>query len=109
VFVWIFHRISGLLLIVLLALQMFTGFFLASASRSASSDDLAVTLKNLHNHQVVLCLLVFLVIFHGLYGIRTILIDLGVKKEKHLFWACTLAGLVLFVAFLILYFTLVAA
>jgi succinate dehydrogenase cytochrome b556 subunit len=105
VFVWVFHRVSGVLLIVLLSLQLFTGFFQASTSNS----DAVATIAGLHKHAVVNCLMVFLFIFHSLYGIRTILMDLGLGREKLLFWSLSALGLVIFVVFLVLYATLVMA
>lgn len=102
-FVWVFHRVSGLLLIFLLTLQVLSGFF----QSSPSSQDWVRDMAALHDQAALNCLLVFLLIFHGLYGLRTILMDLGVKKEKHLFWGCTLLGAALFGLFLALFFTLV--
>ena len=104
-FVWIFHRVSGILLIFLIVFQLSTGFFQASTSNS----ELVKAAADLHNHATLNCLMVFLFIFHALYGVRTILIDLGVKAEKLLFWASTITGLVLFAVFLVLFFTLVSA
>ena len=95
-FVWIFHRISGLLLIFLLSLQLLTGYFQSSPSNSETVKALA----RLHNHAILVGLLVFLIIFHGLYGLRTILMDLGVRRERLLFWIATILGLALFVSFL---------
>lgn len=100
-FVWIFHRISGLLLIVLLVFQFTTGF----AQVSAAQPDTLKTAAGLHRHTLLTCLLVFLVIFHGLYGLRTILLDLGLRRERLLFWGCTGLGSVVFVTFLISYWT----
>ena len=102
-FVWVFHRVSGLLLIVLLSLQLMTGFFQASTSNS----DLVVAMASLHRHAVLNCLMVFLLVFHSLYGIRTILMDLGLGREKLLFWCSNVLGLVIYVVFLVLYATLV--
>ncbi len=103
-FVWIFHRISGLLLIFLLALQFSTGFLQAGSTQPESLKTAAA----LHRHATLNCLLVFLVIFHGLYGLRTILLDLGLRRERLLFWGCTLLGTVLFAAFLVFYFKQIA-
>ena len=100
-FVWMFHRISGVVLIVLLGLQLFTGFFQASASNSA----VVKTIAALHRHPLVNCLLVLCVIFHALYGVRTIILDFGLKRERLLFWLCTTLGSLLFVVFLVAYFT----
>ena len=102
-FVWVFHRVSGLLLIVLLSIQLVTGFFQASSS----SSDLVATMASLHRHAALNCLMVFLLVFHSLYGIRTILMDLGLGREKLLFWCSNALGLVIFVVFLVLYATLV--
>jgi len=99
VFVWIFHRISGLLLIFLLFLQLVTGCFQSSPSNS----EMVKTLARLHNHPVVIGLLAFLIIFHALYGLRTIFMDLGARRERLLFWIATILGLVLFVGFLVFY------
>ena len=51
--------------------------------------------------------MVFLFIFHSLYGIRTILMDMGVCREKLLFWGANVLGLVMFTVFLLLYLNLV--
>jgi succinate dehydrogenase/fumarate reductase cytochrome b subunit len=82
---------------------LFTGFFQASSSNAV----LVKTIADLHKHTAVNCLSVFLIIFHALYGIRTILIDLGVKREKLLFWVCTILGSALFAVFVVLFLTLV--
>ena len=102
-FVWIFHRISGLLLIALLSFQLFTGFFQASDSNSA----LVETFADLHRHAALNCVMVFLFVFHSLYGIRMILMDLGMGREKLLFWCANVLGLVIFAVFLLVYLNLV--
>lgn len=104
-FVWVFHRISGLLLIFLLGFQLYTGFFQASSS----SQDMVKTMAGLHQHTLLINLTVFLLIFHAFYGIRTILLDLGVKQEKLVFWGCTLLATISFVVFLVLFQVYVAA
>lgn len=100
-----FHRISGVLLIFLIGFQLVTGFFQASYANT----DLIKAMADLHKHRAINCLTVFLFVFHSLYGLRTIFIDLGVKREKLLFWGCTVLGMVLFAAFLVAFLTLVRA
>jgi succinate dehydrogenase/fumarate reductase cytochrome b subunit len=101
VFVWLFHRVSGLLLVVLLPVQIASGIF----QGGATDLDTARAWGDLHAQALLNCLLAFLVIFHGLYGVRALLLDMGIKREKPLFWICTLLGAVLFGGFLFLFFT----
>ena len=102
-FVWLFHRISGLLLVILLPLQVLTGVL------QATSDPTARVMRDVHAHTLLNIVLGFLVVFHGVYGVRAILLDLGLKHEKLLFWICTLVGIVLFLGFLILFITVLKA
>lgn len=102
-FVWVFHRISGLLLILLVGLQIVTGFSQANSTET----DIAQVAAKLHNHPLLICLLVFLFTFHSLYGVRTILMDVGLRREKAVFWGATLLGIVFFSAFLAFYLSAV--
>jgi succinate dehydrogenase/fumarate reductase cytochrome b subunit len=79
-FIWLFHRISGAILIVLIGIKILTGYFLLPKD---NKPDWALSL---HRHPVIDILIVVLFTFHSMYGIRTIIIDLGFRKEKLLFW-----------------------
>ncbi len=85
-FAWLFHRFSGLFLIVLFGIKIFTGFFLYTKEKK---PDWAILL---HRQPVVDVLIFVLLSFHIAYGMKTILYDLGIRKEKLLFWASTLLG-----------------
>lgn len=98
-FVWIFHRISGLLLILLLGLKVLTSFFLMT---KAQKPDWALVL---HTNPLSDTLLILLIVFHAFYGLRTVIIDLGVRKEKLLFWIFTLLSLAISAFLIIVYFT----
>ena len=98
-FVWIFHRISGLLLILLIGIKLLTSFFLMTKEQK---PDWALVL---HTNPFVDSLLIISVVFHAFYGLRTVAIDLGLRKEKLLFWVSTLISLVLSGLLLALYFT----
>jgi len=98
-FVWVFHRISGLLLILLLGIKFLTSFFLMTKEQK---PDWALVL---HTNPFIDTLLIISVVFHALYGLRTIAMDLGLRKEKLLFWVSTLLSLVLSTLLLALYFT----
>ncbi len=98
-FVWVFHRISGLLLILLIGIKLSTSFFLMTKEQK---PDWALVL---HTNPFIDTLLIISVVFHALYGLRTVAIDLGLRKEKLLFWVSTVLSLVLSALLLALYFT----
>ena len=98
-FVWLFHRVSGLLLILLLGVKFLTSFFLMTKEQK---PDWALVL---HTNALIDTLLIILIVFHALYGLRTVLIDLGLKKEKLLFWIFTILGFVASGVLLVVYFT----
>ncbi len=98
-FVWVFHRISGLLLIFLIGIKFSTSFFLMTKEQK---PDWALVL---HTNPFIDTLLIISVVFHAFYGLRTVAIDLGLRKEKLLFWVSTLLSLVLSGLLLALYFT----
>ena len=98
-FIWVFHRISGLLLILLIGIKLLTSFFLMTKEQK---PDWALVL---HTNPFIDTLLIISVVFHALYGLRTVAIDLGLRKEKLLFWVSTLLSLVLSGLLLALYFT----
>jgi len=98
-FVWVFHRVSGLLLIVLLGLKFFTSFFLMTKDQK---PDWALVL---HSNPLSDTLLIVLAVFHAVYGLRTVVMDLGARREKQLFRIFTALGVVLSAALLVVYFT----
>jgi len=98
-FVWVFHRVSGLLLIVLLGIKFLTSFFLMTKDQK---PDWALVL---HANKLTDSLLIVLVVFHALYGLRTVIMDMGARREKLLFWIFTVLGVVLTVGLLFVYFT----
>ena len=91
-FVWVFHRVSGLILILLIGFKMYSGFGVAGSM----GEDLVPYWTALHSSLAVDMIVMFLFIYHSLYGLRTCLVDLGVKKEKELFWGFSALGLILY-------------
>lgn len=98
-FVWVFHRISGLLLILLLSIKFITSFFLMTKEQK---PDWALVL---HTNPFIDVLLILSVVAHAFYGLRTVIIDLGLRKEKLLFWISTLLIIVVSAFLLFIYFT----
>ncbi len=88
-FIWLFHRISGSALILLIGIKIFTSYFLMTKDKK---PDWALSL---HRHPVLDVLILILFTFHSIYGLRTIAIDLGYRKEKQLFvWSNILAAVI---------------
>lgn len=98
-FVWVFHRISGIVLIVLLTVKFLTAYFLMTKGQK---PDWALVL---HTNPLTDALLIISGVYHAFYGLRTIILDLGLRKEKLLFRLFTLLGAVFSALLLILYFT----
>jgi succinate dehydrogenase/fumarate reductase cytochrome b subunit len=87
------------LLLILVGLKILSGYSLVGRIQGVS------WLSNLHINRTLDLLLLFVFIFHALYGLRLFLIDFGmVKKEKVLFWASTIISAGLFVFSCIYFF-----
>jgi len=88
-FIWLFHRLSGLTLIVLIGIKILTGYFLLPKE---GRPDWALSL---HRHPVIDVLIIVLFTFHSIYGIRTVIIDFGFRKEKLLFWLSNIVAAII--------------
>ena len=98
-FPYYFVRFSGPLLLVLVGLKILSGYSLVGRIQGVS------WLSNLHIDWTLDLLLLFVFIFHALYGLRLFLIDFGmVKEEKVLFWASTIISAGLFVLSYVYFF-----
>jgi succinate dehydrogenase/fumarate reductase cytochrome b subunit len=97
-FIWLFHRISGAILIALIAIKTLTGFWLLPKEHR---PDWALSL---HRHPVIDILILILFTFHSVYGIRTIIIDLGFRREKLLFWISNITAAIISIILIGLYF-----
>ena len=96
-FIWLFHRISGVTLILLIGIKIFTSYFLFTKDKK---PDWALSL---HRQPVLDVLILILFTFHSIYGLRTVIIDLGYKKEKQLFLLSNVLASVIAAALVYLY------
>ncbi|OPX94211.1 MAG: Succinate dehydrogenase/Fumarate reductase transmembrane subunit [Syntrophorhabdus sp. PtaB.Bin006] len=88
-FIWLFHRISGVSLIILVGIKILTSFFLLTKDKR---PDWALSL---HRQPILDVMILVLFTFHSIYGLRTIIIDFGYRKEKSLFlWSNVVAALI---------------
>lgn len=99
-FVWLFHRISGAILIFLIGCQIVTGF----TATEGGTTPYQQFLVSWHKSPITINFLAVLFIFHSMYGIRTILVDLGMPKERQLFRILTPLGALLYVGFVVAFY-----
>jgi succinate dehydrogenase cytochrome b556 subunit len=97
-FIWLFHRISGVTLVLLIGIKILTSYFLFTKDKK---PDWALSL---HRHPVLDVLILILFTFHSIYGLRTIAIDLGYRKEKRLFLLSNIVASVISAILIYFYF-----
>ncbi len=97
-FIWFFHRISGAALIILFGVKILTSYFLLAQDKK---PDWALSL---HRQPVLDVLILILFTFHSIYGIRTIVMDFGVRNERRLFLAANIAASVVSLFLVYMYF-----
>lgn len=100
-FIWLFHRISGASLIILIGIKIFTSYFLFTKDKK---PDWALSL---HRHPVLDVLILVLFVFHSIYGLRTIVIDLGYRKEKQLFMLSNVVATIIAAVLIFFYFRMI--
>ncbi len=100
-FIWFFHRISGIALVVLVGIKILTGYFLFGQDKK---PDWALSL---HRQPVLDVLILVLFTFHSIYGIRTIIMDFGFRNERRLFLIANVAASIISAFLLYMYFVIV--
>ncbi|MFG6150658.1 hypothetical protein [Halobacillus sp. B23F22_1] len=87
---WLVQRITALILLIFLPLKIYSGYAMIGKLPGAG------TISSLHLNATVDAFLIFALIFHALYGIRVILIDIGVVQDnRNIFKVFTIIGSVL--------------
>ena len=97
---WLIHRISGLVMIGLFALKFVTAFYLLP-------DEKPSWAVFLHRHPAVDISLIFLISFHTCFGLKNILFEIGLRREKLLVYGAAAVALALSVAGTIIYISLI--
>ena len=82
---WIVQRVCAIFLIVAAPIKLFTGY---AFTLKISFISFPTALK-WHTSPILDSMLIIGASFHVFYGLRTILIDLGAKRETFLFWLGT--------------------
>ena len=75
---WILHRISGIGMVVFIGLHVVASFFTQQAG-----SDWAISINIIYESPIFQLFIVFVVLYHGLNGIRIIVLDLWPKMLEY--------------------------
>ena len=81
---WLTQRISAVVLFLLIPVKIYTGW--AARGKVPDVPEWLGSGKRIHFNATIDILLLLCFLLHGFYGLRVILIDVGVIKEDRWFW-----------------------
>ena len=81
---WLIQRISAIGLFLLIPVKIYTGW--AAKGKVPELPDAFGSGRKVHLNSTIDILLLLFFLLHGFYGLRVILIDLGVIREERWFW-----------------------
>jgi len=81
---WLIQRISAVVLFFLIPVKIYTGW--AARGKVPELPDFLGSGRQVHFNATIDVLLLLCFLLHGFYGLRVILIDLGVMREDRFFW-----------------------
>lgn len=90
---WLVQRISAIGLFLLIPLKIYSGW--AARDRVPFPEFLGSS-KKLHFNATIDILLLLFFLLHAFYGLRVILIDVGVIREDKFFWRTLALSLAIF-------------
>ena len=91
---WLIQRISAVCLFLLIPVKIYTGW--AAKGKVPDLPQALGTGKNVHLNSTLDILLLLFFLLHGFYGLRIILIDLGVIREERWFWRTFVLAMAIF-------------
>jgi succinate dehydrogenase hydrophobic anchor subunit len=81
---WLIQRISAVVLFLLIPVKIYTGW--AARGKVPDVPEFLGSGKKIHFNATIDILLLLCFLLHGFYGLRVILIDVGVIREDRYFW-----------------------
>jgi succinate dehydrogenase hydrophobic anchor subunit len=90
---WLAQRVSAILLFLLLPIKIYSGW---GARGQVPFPNTLVPSTVVHFNAALDILLLLCFLVHGLYGLRVILIDVGLIREDTFFWRTLAFALALF-------------
>jgi len=100
---WLLQRISAICLFLLIPIKIYTGW--AARGKVPELPQAFGSARHIHFNAGIDVLLLLFFLLHGFYGLRVILIDVGVIRADSFFWrTLTLAVLIFGFAVWYVYF-----
>ena len=81
---WLTQRISAIALFVLIPIKIYTGW--AAKGKVPDLPEFLGSGRKVHLNATIDILLLLFFLLHAFYGLRIILIDLGIIREDRFFW-----------------------
>src|SRR3954447_10746492 len=91
---WLTQRVSAIGLFFLIPVKIYSGW--AARSKVPDLPEFLGSAEKVHFSSSIDILLLLFFLLHGFYGLRVILIDLGVIREERFFWRTLAFCLALF-------------
>jgi len=88
---WLVQRISAICLFLLIPIKIYSGWVAKS-----KAPELPFLSRRTHFNSTIDILLLLFFLLHGFYGLRVILIDVGLIREDKLFWRTLTAAIAIF-------------
>jgi succinate dehydrogenase hydrophobic anchor subunit len=88
---WLVQRISAICLFLLIPIKIYSGWVAKS-----KVPELPLLSRRTHLNPTIDILLLLFFLLHGFYGLRVILIDVGVIREDKLFWRTLAVAMAIF-------------
>jgi len=91
---WLIQRISAICLFLLIPIKIYTGW--AAKGKVPDLPAFLGSARKVHLTAGIDILLLLFFLLHGFYGLRVILIDVGVLREDKFFWRTLALALAIF-------------
>ena len=92
---WLTQRISAVCLFLLIPIKIYSGW--AARGKVPDLPEFLGSGKKVHFNATLDILLLLFFLLHGFYGLRVILIDVGVIREDKFFWRTLALALGIFI------------